>query len=73
MATPSRPHVWIAETDGRVALEVEDWELLDFIDDYLTEAVGLEYDACIPQGGSPERHRLVFREGTRGGSMPAGG
>lgn len=64
MTTPSRPHVWIVETDGCVALEVEDWELLDFIEDYLNETVGLEYDARVPLGGSPERHRLVFPKGT---------
>jgi len=64
MTSPSRPHVWIVVTDDRVALEVEDWELLDFIEDYLTETAALEYDVLVPFGGSPGRYRLVFREGT---------
>jgi len=36
-------HVVVAESDGRLTLRIDDWELFDFIDDYLTDH-DLEYD-----------------------------
>lgn len=38
------PHISIGlHDDGRVMLRIEDYELFDFIDDYLTEKCNLSY------------------------------
>ena len=37
-------HIRVAPEDGRTIVQVDDEELFDFVDDFLTEECGLDYD-----------------------------
>lgn len=60
MVTSPLPHTRIRDDDGRIALEVDDTELADWLDDQLTETFGIDIDA-IQQDG--RRIRFRFRAG----------
>lgn len=55
------PHIRTSEKDGRVLLEVDDTELFDFVDDFLTEQCDLDYEHVIL---GPKRHTIIFPPGT---------
>ncbi len=43
------PHINVGtSTEGNLYVEVEDTELFDYIDDYLTEECSIEYEHVIP-------------------------
>jgi hypothetical protein len=53
----------LKEEGGRLVLRVNDAELLDFIDDFLTEECDLLHDHMHGAGGDPDG--LLFPEGTQ--------
>jgi hypothetical protein len=59
------PYLRLREEDGRLILRVNDAELLDYIDDFLTEECDLRHDQVDGAGGAPAG--LLFPEGTRAG------
>lgn len=64
------PYLRLKEEGGRLVLRVNDAELLDFIDDFLTEECNLLHDHVIGAGGDPDG--LLFPEGTQADLIVAG-
>ena len=56
------PHIRTREEDGRVVLQVDDTELSDFVEDFLTEQCGLDYQ--IVESAGRNRHAIIFPLGT---------
>lgn len=56
------PHISIAhDVDGMVAVSVEDYELFDYIDDYITEECGFDWlDKSQCENEQGEVHTMYF-------------
>lgn len=63
---PKLPHITVIETEeGDVAVEVEDSELFDFVDDYLFDQ-GIEYNSVSgAMDGDLEIYTMFFRNGIK--------
>lgn len=50
------------DENGRVTIDIDDWELFDFIDDYLTEQFDIAFNymkECVKDDGS-KVYRMYF-------------
>lgn len=58
------PHIRLGEEDGRVVVQVEDDELFDFVDDYLTETCDLAFESVRLSDSVEPTNTMLFPIGT---------
>src|SRR4051794_21630506 len=58
------PHIRCGEEGGRVIVQIDDDELFDFVDDYLTEHSDLECETVRFSDSVETTNTMLFRVGT---------